>query len=105
MGKNSKGQEIEVGQIFMKYQTNSDLDRPVMKMLQLKNRDCFYFQYDDDSQCWLLQQHLCFLNLESPILKIYQEMDVSEQTTLEEFQELLFLKYFRHQYPGYVLLP
>lgn len=104
-GKNDKGQEIEIGEIYMKYQANSILDRPVLKMLQLKNKDCFFFKHEDESKCWLLQQHMCFLNLESPVLEIYQEMNVSEETTLEEFQEILFLKYFRHLPPDYELLP
>lgn len=93
-GVNEQGQEIELGEIMMKYQTNSDLDRPVLKMLQLKNGDSFFFKFDDKSKKWLLQKDLCFINLESPIIEVYQQMNVTGDICLNDFQEMLYLKFF-----------
>lgn len=100
-GINKKGQEVEVGKIMMKYQVNSDLDRPVLVLLRLKNEDSFFFKYESNTEKWILQKNLCFLSLESPLIEIYHQMDVTGDIYLDDFREMLFLKYFRHQPPNY----
>lgn len=94
--------EIIIGDYTTRAATSYEQRNKVMRMLRLyhvltgiQESDIFFFEFNLNKNDWMLNPNLCFLNLESPRLDMFQKKNHYSNLTFDDFIEYVFEKYYK----------